>query len=227
MHQNNGGYYVNTYLIDGQMIDSVDLKTMTVTQGIKVSNQIYQKFGKNSRIYPDPLKCNCLILPDGTVVQMTDLALHLNYLKGALSWDMLKQVKYLSQMKTFFRLKVSETQNPAIYYKDKKITEVTFPISSHFYDQKTTNGLPYVGNAVLQGTEWLAFQCLWSCDYACAGKPCQYCFSGGIFDSLTKKKKSLPPFPTPEDVAEIVNYAIIKEKCASGIQLTGGFHLRL
>ena len=45
-----------------------------------------------------------------------------------------------------------------------------------FYQQKTTTGLPFLGNAVLQGTEWLSFQLLWKCDFACAGYPCQYCY---------------------------------------------------
>lgn len=213
---------MNTYIIDGQSIDSFELKAMIVSMGIKVSNQIYKKFGDTYRIYPDPLKCNCLILLDGTVVQLTDLAPHLNYLKGVLSWDTLKQVKYFTQMKTPFSLDVSETGQPSIYYKDKKITDVNFPKASMFYEQKTTSGLPYLGNSVLQGTEWLAFQCLWACDYACASEPCQFCFSGGTFHSLTKKKKPLPAFPTAQDVAEIVQYAIMDEKCANSIQLTGG-----
>ena len=213
---------MNTYLIDGQIIDSVDLKTMIVTRGIKISNQIYKNFGETYRIYPDPLKCNCLILSDGTVVQLTDLVPHLNYLKDMLSWDTLKQLKYFSQIKTPFSLNISDTQQPSIFYKGKKITDVTFPTASHFYEQKTTSGLPYRGNAVLQGTDWLSFQCLWSCDYACAGQPCQFCFSGGTFDSLTKKRKKLPDFPTAQDVAEIVQYAIMDEKSANGIQLTGG-----
>ena len=213
---------MNTYLLNGQSIDSVDLKTMIVTRGIKVSNQIYKDLSNTYRIYPDPLKCNCLIFSDGTVVQLTDLVPHFNYLKGLLSWDTFKQLKYFSQIQTPFSLTLSDNGQPAVYYRGKKITDVTFPNASHFYEQKTTSGLPYRGNAILQGTAWLSFQCLWSCDYACAGQPCQFCFSGGTFESLTKKRKKLPDFPTPQDVAEIVQYAIIDEKCAQSIQLTGG-----
>lgn len=213
---------MNTYLTDGQSVDSVDLKTMLVTREIKVNNQIYKNFGNTYRIYPDPLKCNCLIFSDGTVVQLTDLVPHLNYLRGILSWDTLKQIKYFSQIKIPFSLNVSDTQQPSIFYSGKKITDVTFPKASHFYEQKTTSGLPHRGNAVLQGTEWLSFQCLWSCDYACAGQPCQFCFSGGTFDIISRKRKKLPDFPTPQDVAEIVQYAIMDEKCTKSIQLTGG-----
>jgi hypothetical protein len=213
---------MNCYEIDGQSIDSVDLKALIVSRGIKVSSRIYKKFGKTNRVYPDPLKCNCMILPDGTIVQMTDLAVKLNYLKDALSWDNLKQIKYFSQSKTPFTLDLSEAGNPAIFHNGAKMTEVTFPAASRFYQQKTSSGLPFVGNAVLQGTEWVSFQCLWACDYACQGDPCQFCYSGGIFNSLSGRDKPLPAFPTPEDVAEIVKYALIDEKCATSIQLTGG-----
>ena len=47
---------MNTYLTDGQSVDSVDLKTMLVTREIKVNNQIYKNFGNTYRIYPGPVK---------------------------------------------------------------------------------------------------------------------------------------------------------------------------
>lgn len=54
-----------------------------------------------------------------------------------------------------------------------------------------------------------------------SGKACQYCFSGGQFEALAKRKKPMPFIPGPQDVAEIINYAICS--CgADSVQITGG-----
>ena len=107
---------LNRYRVNGEEIDSLDLKAMVVTKGIKVSNKIYERFRKIRRIYPDPLTCNCLILPDETVVQMTDVALHLKYLKSAMSLENLKQLKYFFQMNSPFRLDVSDSGRPILLH---------------------------------------------------------------------------------------------------------------
>ena len=73
----------------------------------------------------------------------------------------------------------------------------------------------------MQGVDWVAFQCLWPCEYAASGKACQFCFSGGDFETLVRKKKPLPEPVRAEDVAEIVEYAI-KEVGCNSIQITGG-----
>ncbi|HSW00605.1 MAG TPA: hypothetical protein VLI39_10565 [Sedimentisphaerales bacterium] len=67
------------FFVGKERLDPLDLKALIVTQGIKVSQEVYERFGGTHRIYPDPLTCNCLILPDGTIVQMTDVALHMRY----------------------------------------------------------------------------------------------------------------------------------------------------
>lgn len=210
------------YQIDNAVIDSVDLKALLISRGIKVSNEIYRKFKTQFRISTNPLECNTIILPDNTIVQLTDLAFHMEYIRKAISWNTLKQLKYFSQLKTPFNLDVDESGNPTLFHKKQKITSVTFPKFIDFYAQKTSSGIPFLGNAVLQGTQWLSFQLLWKCDYACAGEPCQYCYSGGELESLVKRKKKLPAYPTPEDIAEIVEYAVIKQKYADSIQITGG-----
>lgn len=216
------GDILSRFRINGEEVDSLDLKAMVVTKGIKVSNKIYEKFRKTHRICPDPLTCNCLILPDETVVQMTDVALHLKYLKSAMSLESLKQLKYFFQMNSPFKLEVSNSGRPILLHNGEKITEVEFPSKSHFYEQVTSSGLPYTGNAVLQGVDVLSFQCLWACDYARAGYPCQFCYSGGVFEQLARKNKPNPPVPTTRDVAEITDYAVNKEKAAKYLQLTGG-----
>lgn len=213
---------VQIYQMGGEPVDSIDLKAMVVSRGVKVSSRVYRAMAGKARLYADPVKCNCFLLPDGTVVQMTDLQLHLNYLRGALSWDSLKQMRYLGQMQTPFRLDLGAGDEPTLYYETDAVTTVSFPVPNDFYGQRTSSGLPFYGNAVIQGTQWLAFQCLWPCDYACAGKPCAFCYSGGIFENLARRGKTLPPIPTDEDVADMVKYALFRTKICDSLQLTGG-----
>jgi hypothetical protein len=210
------------YSLEGKEIDSIDLKALLISRGVKVSPKIYKLFLDKFRLSRNPLECNTVFLPDNTIVQLTDLSFHMEYIKSSISWDTLKQLKYLSQTKTNFRIDVDENNNPSVYFNREKITDITFPDLTGFYRQKTKSGIPFVGNAVLQGTQWLSFQLLWKCDYACAGEPCQYCYSGGELDNLTKRKKNLPAYPAPEDIADIVEYAVVREKCADSIQITGG-----
>ena len=210
------------YLYDGQQIDSVDLKALLVSRGVRVHDEVYEEFKDKVRLSKNPLECNTLQLPDGTIVQLTDLSFHMEYIHSILSWEMLGQLKYLPQLKTDFSLRLNDNKKPVLYFKQQKVTEVDFIASSEFYRQSTSSGLPFLGNAVLQGNEWLSFQLLWKCDYAVMGEPCQFCFSGGEIASLSKRKKPLPRYPTPEEVAEIAEYAIVKEKSARSIQITGG-----
>lgn len=216
--------YINKnmeYKINNQIIDSIDLKALLVGRGVRVSSRVYSIFESEARLSPDPLQCNAVILPDNTVVQLTDLAFHLKYLRSSLSLDSRQNIKYMFQLQTPFKLNVDEFNRAAIFHKKQKITNVTFPRHTDFYKQTTSSGLPYFGNAVLQGTEWLSFYMLWPCDYACAGEPCQYCYPGGELAALTKWKKRLPRYPTPNDVAEIVKYAVTSN-LANSIQITGG-----
>lgn len=209
-------------LMDDQIIDSIDLKALVISRGVKVSGRTYKKYKDHVRISTNPLECNTLILPDETIVQLTDLAFHMAYIKSVISWDILKQLRYLSQMKTPFRLDLDDAGEATLFYKDQRLTKVSFPRATDFYKQKTSTGLPFLGNAVLQGTQWLSFQLLWKCDYACVGEPCQYCYSGGELDSMVRRKKQLPRYPSPDEVAEIVEYAVIKEGYVDSIQITGG-----
>ncbi len=211
---------MNKYNIFNTEIDSIDLKCLVVSKGVKVAKEVYKKFTKANRLGINPLMCNCMILSDGTIVQLTDMGFHLKYLTGILSWDNLKLLKYASELETPFSLKIFDSK-PALYYKDIFLDFVSFPPKSDFYFQKTSLGLPFIGNAVLQGVDWVAFQCLWPCEYAFAGKPCEFCFSGGYFETLARKKKPLPKPVNPADMTEIVKYAVENVGCNS-IQITGG-----
>lgn len=189
------------YQIDTATIDSVELKALVVSRGTRVSRDVYTRFGRTHRLSPDPLQCNSLILPDGTIVQLTDLAFHMQYIRSAMSWSTLKQLRYLTQLQTPFSVELDDGGEATLFHDGRRVTPVSFPAPTDFYKQRTTSGLPYVGNAVLQGTQWLSFQLLWKCDYAWAGQPCQYCYSGGELRALAGKRKPVPTYPGPEDVA--------------------------
>ena len=208
------------YAIDGTVVDSVELKCLVVSRGLKIDKEVYRKCGSDYRIYPNALTCNSFRLPDGTVVMATDLGFHLSTLSSMFSWDNLKLFKYMGDMTTDYRLSLIDGQ-PSLMYKGEMITPVNLMPGTDFFKQKTSSGMPFMGNAVLQGCDWVAFQCLWPCEYACAGKPCQFCFSGGQFEALAKRHKPMPFIPSPKDVSEVVLYAVEHDGMNS-MQLTGG-----
>jgi hypothetical protein len=211
---------MNTYAIDGFCIDSVELKSLVVSRGMKVDNAVYRRHKNTARLSMNPLCCNCFLLSDGTVVQLTDTNFHLRYLSGILSWDNLRLLKYMGDLATPFSLRM-QGDHPVLFYNNTALDTVSFPPASNFYRQKTSAGRAFTGNAVLQGLDWAAFQCLWPCEYAAAGQPCQFCFSGGDFENAAKKGKALPKAVPPADLAEIVAYAIQKEQVRH-VQITGG-----
>ena len=201
-------------------VDSVELKCLLVSRGLKIAPEVYRKLGGKYRIYPNALTCNCLKLPDETIVMATDLGFHLSTLSSMFSWDNLKLFKYMSDMKTDFSIALSGGE-PILLFRGEEVCPVSFMPRTEFFSQKTSSGMPFLGNAVLQGCNWVAFQCLWPCEYAMEGKPCQYCFSGGQFEALARRSKPMPFIPSPQDVAEVVNYAIKNDRVDS-IQITGG-----
>lgn len=212
------------YIWDGREIDAVELKCLVVSRGLTIDRSVYKKFAGTHRLSPNALTCNCFKLPDGTIVMATDLGMHLSTLSSMFSWDNLKLFKYMADMRTDFRLVLSDGE-PVLTYQDAEICPVTFLPGTEFFKRKTRSGLPFLGNAVLQGCDWVAFQCLWPCEYAAAGKPCQFCFSGGQYEALAKRGKPMPPVPTPADVAEIVDYAV--QSCGvNSVQITGGSTFR-
>ncbi len=208
------------FKLGNETVDSVELKCMVISRGLKIDPEVYKRKGGKYRIYQNALTCNSFKLPDGTIVMATDLGFHLSTLSSMFSWDNLKLFKYMGDMKTDFRLAL-RGDIPVLTYMGEEVTEVTLMPGTDFFRQKTSSGMPFMGNAVLQGCDWVAFQCLWPCEYAAAGKPCQYCFSGGQFEALARRHKPMPFIPSPGDVAEVVNYAIDNDGVNS-IQITGG-----
>jgi len=126
----------------------------------------------------------------------------------------------MGDLGTPFSLRM-QGSDAVLFYNDKAVDTVTFPPASSFYKQKTDAGRSFVGNSVLQGLDWVAFQCLWPCEYAAAGQPCQFCFSGGDFENAAKKGKHLPAAVPADDVFEIVQYAL-QHDGIKHMQITGG-----
>ena len=60
------------FSLDGQTVDVFDLKTLLITRGINVPEEITAQFGRTHRLAPtsDPFACNCLLLPGGIPVHM-------------------------------------------------------------------------------------------------------------------------------------------------------------
>ena len=208
------------YYLGNDVVDSIELKCFVVSRGAKVDKQVYQKYGKNTHLNPNPLMCNCMILSDETIVQLTDMSFHLKQLGSMLSWNNIKLMKYASQLGTPFTISLKD-ERAALMYNGEFVDFISFAPPTDFYKKKTSSGMPYIGNAVLQGLDWVAFQCLWPCEFGAAGKPCEFCFSGAEFETLAAKKKPLPKAVLPTDVAEIVKYAFDHVGCNS-IQITGG-----
>ena len=117
---------MNKYYILDTAIDSIDLKCLVVSQGVKVSKEVYRNYSKTHRLGVNPLMCNSIILSDGTIIQLTDMGFHLRYLTGILSWDNLKLLRYASDLETPFSLKISEGK-PALFYNDIFLDFVSFP----------------------------------------------------------------------------------------------------
>jgi len=207
------------YKIGQKNIDSVELKSLLISKGVSVDKKVYQQFGKTNQITANPLMCNRLILLDGTVSQLTDLSFHMALIKQMFNWDNMKLIKYMKDMKTPFRIALIDNK-PILTHNGEQVCEVSFPPKTDFYSQKTSNGLPFIGNSVIQGKQWVAFQMLWGCDFGKCAKPCQYCFSGKENEARAKRNKP-DNNPTPQDVREIVEYAISNAGCDS-VQITGG-----
>ncbi|MDR0712639.1 MAG: hypothetical protein LBF67_09905, partial [Prevotellaceae bacterium] len=180
-------------------VNTVELKCLLISKGVRVNGEIYERFGNSFRINPDPRTCNSMMLPDGVNVQLNDAGC-----SGA----------------SPFRLKILDSK-PALFCDSEFVCFVTFHKKSDFYRQRTSSGLPFIGNAVLQGRDFVSFQCLWYCEYAAAGKPCQFCFAGADFDEHARQGKRQPSAVAASDVAEIVRYAVCHDNVNS-VQITGG-----
>jgi len=188
------------FRIDGDDLDALELKVLLITQGIQIpSADVYEQLGRTHRLSPNPLECSCLLLPGNIVVHLAAVG-----------------------VSSPFSVGIGENGRPFLAHRGEVVTEVSFPSKTRFYEQRTSNGRPFRGMGVLQGMDVLSFAYLWPCEYARAGLACQFCHTGGYSQQLAKEGKPEPPAPTSHDVAEVVRYAVITEKVAQHIQITGG-----
>ena len=186
--------------LDGEVVDVLDLKTLLITRGINVPDEIFERFGRTHRLAPNsnPYACNCLLLPGG-------IPAHLFNIGPAAD----------------FSLTINEAGRPWLTHRGRPVTEVDFPPASNFYEQRTSAGTPFGQMAVLQGVDVLSFPFLWLCQFALGGLPCHYCYQGNISLAMQQAGLPLPASPTPDEVAEVVEYALRREGFRD-VQLTGG-----
>ncbi len=195
-----GAYQLHKFRVNGEDLDALELKILLITQGINVPVvDVYEQFSRTHRLSPDPLECSCLLLPGNIVVHLTAVGLQ-----------------------SPFNLRLSDRGEAYLDYNGEFVTEVSFPPATRFYAQQTSSGRPFRGLGVLQGVDILSFAYLWSCEYAQTGLACQFCHTGGYTEQLFRVGQRESSFPTPQDVAEVVEYAVNTENVAKHIQITGG-----
>ena len=182
------------------LFDVFDWKTLLITRGINVPEEITERFGRSHRLTPtsDPFACNCLLLPGNIPVHMFHIG------PGA-----------------DFSLAVSSKGEPYLTYRGRAVTPVEFPPATDFYEQRTRSGFPFRMMAVLQGLDVVSFPYLWPCQFAMGGHPCEFCYQGNMTLAMKQAGQPLPPIASPEDVAEAVEYSV-RHAGIRDIQLTGG-----
>jgi len=189
-----------SFNLDGQAVDVLDLKTLLITRGINVPEEITRRFGRTHRLAPtsDPFACNCLLLPDNTPAHIFHIG------PGA-----------------EFSLSINSAGAPWLTYRGQPVTEVDFPPATRFYKQKSRVGFPFWKMAVLQGLDVVSFPYLWPCQFALGGQPCQFCYQGNMTLAMRQAAQPPPPVASPDDVADVVEYCA--RQCGiRDVQLTGG-----
>lgn len=194
---------LQTYVVADETLDSLDLKVLLLGKGIRVHEEVYKTFGPTRRISLSPRACNTMFLPDSTVVHIADVG-----------------------SAAPFHLELGAGGSPRLTCGGAFVTEVSFPPSVDFYRQRTSRGVLFGDLAVLQGRDSLAFPYLWPCEFAKARQACKFCHCGNYTQQQCDEGTWQDFEFTPQDVAEVVQYAVNVEKCASLVQLTAGstFH---
>jgi hypothetical protein len=178
--------------------DLLDLKVSILTRGIYVHDEVYEKFEKTCRLTRHPRSCNTMFLEDRLPVYLAR-----------------------SGPESPFHL-VVQNERPTILYNGTFVTEVEFAPKPSFYTHKTSGGHLYGEMAILQGWDMLSFAYLWRCDLAISGQPCRFCGSGNATRQAVEAKQWVDFHYTPEEVAEIVQYAVEADPKVKFLQLTAG-----
>lgn len=175
-------------------LTSLDLKSLLIGAGVHYPDAVYQAVREWARLEPpsNPLCCNGLILPG-------DVAVHLH-----------------ANPNSPFALGLDAGGQVCLFHEGTRLTEVTFPPATTYYDQKTRAGNPFGSLAVLEGVGTLAFFYLWRCQYIQTKETCSFCFQ------VMADMAGFPiPSPTGEEVAEVIEWAI-ENAGVKEVQLTAG-----
>ena len=182
-----------TYDLDGQPVDSLDLKCLLIGMGMRYPARVHAAVADRARLEPpsNPYACNCIILPSEVAVHLT--------------------VDDASP----FALDIDDGR-VCLFHKGTRLTEISFPPATNYYSQRTSEGRPFGAYAVLEGAGLLAFFYMWPCDYIRTQETCEFCFQTRAamtgFDL---------PSPSDEEVAQIVDWAV-QYAGVQDVQLTAG-----
>ena len=109
---------LQTYLVDGEVIDSLDLKALLIADGVCVDDEVCEAFAADCRvpmaIRQQGRRWGTALLPDRTVFAVADV--------GPASP---------------FGLKVGANGRPCLTHRDRCLAEVTLPPATALFEQKT------------------------------------------------------------------------------------------
>ena len=198
---------LQSYVVDGETLDSLDLKVLLVGNGIAVDDAVCEAFKHSHRVPADIRKrrrrWGTLFLPDQTVVSISDV--------GDASP---------------FRLTIGSGGTPCLTHRDEFVTEVSFPPATRLFEQTTSNGVPFQEIGALQGRDVLALGYLWPCEFAKARLACKFCICGNHTQQAVIDGHADDHIATAQEAAEVIHYAVNVEKCVRHIQITGGSTFR-
>ncbi|MDR1958304.1 MAG: hypothetical protein LBQ54_04570 [Planctomycetaceae bacterium] len=186
------------FWVDDRKIDSLDLKVLLIGQGIHVHEEVYDTLADTHRITRNLRSCNTLFLGDNLPV-------------------------YIGRTgpETPFHLVIHEGK-PVLNYAGNFLTEVRIPLGTRFFAQKTSHGIPFGEISTIQGEDMLAFSYLWPCELAKSHHECRFCHSGNATYQMVAENIWRDFFLPPEDIADIIHYAVETEPQIKMVQLTAG-----
>ena len=183
-----------SYDLDGQAVDALDLKCLLIGTGMRYPARVHAAVAGRARLEPptNPHACNCIILPGQVAVHLT--------------------VNETSPL----ALDLDDDGRVCLFHEGRRLTEVSLPPATKYYDQRAGAGRPFGAFAVLEGAGVLAFFYLWPCEYVRTRETCEFCFQ--VRAEMTGFKL---PSPSNEEVAEIIDWGI-EHAGVQEVQLTAG-----
>jgi hypothetical protein len=132
-----------TYDLEGQAVDSLDLKCLLIGNGLRYPAGVHEAVADWARLEPpsNPYACDCVALPGDVAVQLTP------------------------NEASPFALELDDDNEVCPYHHASRLTAVSFPPAMKYYSQKTGQGRPFGGLDVLEGLGVLAFFYMWPCEY--------------------------------------------------------------